>query len=139
MRYWRIFGNIWDCYYFFFEKKIVKCFVQCHAFAQPPPDRRPNDKYPVNTSHRYRFVLNHSFALLFGSNGNSYTISTQSEIFICTHIIQTMENLVEQKKLKYGTALNFARHRIAKSGVVSIADRYGSTEKRIRRHIAVTI
>jgi hypothetical protein len=36
--------------------KIVKYFAQCHVFAQSPPDRRPNDKYPVNTLHSYRFV-----------------------------------------------------------------------------------
>ena len=44
------------CYCFLFENKIVKCFVQCHVFAQSPPGRRPNDKYLVNTSHRSRFV-----------------------------------------------------------------------------------
>jgi hypothetical protein len=32
---------------------------------------------------------------------------------------------VEQKKLKYGTALNSARRSFANSGVVGIADRYG--------------
>ena len=35
-----------------FEKKTVKRFAQCHVFTQPPPGRRPSDKYPVNTSHR---------------------------------------------------------------------------------------
>ena len=25
------------CYCFFFEKKVVKCFDQCHTFAQLPP------------------------------------------------------------------------------------------------------
>jgi len=29
-----------------------KSSAQCYVFAQSPPDRRPNDKYPVNTSHR---------------------------------------------------------------------------------------
>jgi hypothetical protein len=46
-------------------KEIAKGFVQCHVFAQTPPSRRPNDKYPVNTSHRSRFVQecsNHSNA-----------------------------------------------------------------------------
>ena len=40
------------CYCFLFEKTTVKRFVQCHVFAQSPPGRYPNDKYPVNTSHR---------------------------------------------------------------------------------------
>jgi hypothetical protein len=34
------------------KKNTVKRSAQCHVFAQSPPDRRPNDKYPVNTSHR---------------------------------------------------------------------------------------
>jgi hypothetical protein len=42
--------------YFLFENKIVKRFAQCHVFAQSPPSRRPNDKYPVNTLHRSRFA-----------------------------------------------------------------------------------
>ena len=37
-------------------KKRLKRFVQCHIFVQSPPARRPNDKHPVNTSHRSRFV-----------------------------------------------------------------------------------
>ena len=32
--------------------------VQCHALAQSPPGRRPNDKYPVNTLHRYFMCKN---------------------------------------------------------------------------------
>jgi hypothetical protein len=41
-----------ECRFFLFQKQTVKRSVQCHVFAQSPPDRRPNDKYPVNTSHR---------------------------------------------------------------------------------------
>jgi len=37
---------------------IVKRSAQCHAFAQSPPGRRPNDKYPVNTSHRSDLCTN---------------------------------------------------------------------------------
>jgi hypothetical protein len=40
----------------FFSKGRLKHFVQCHVFAQSPPGRHPNDKYPLNTSHRSRFV-----------------------------------------------------------------------------------
>ena len=32
------------------KKKTVKCSVQCHVLAQLLPGRRPNDKYPFNTS-----------------------------------------------------------------------------------------
>jgi len=39
-----------------FEKKIVKYIFKWHVFAQSIPGRRPTDKYPVNTSHRSRFV-----------------------------------------------------------------------------------
>ena len=35
------------CYCFLFEENIVERLVQCHVFAQSPPGRRPNDKYPV--------------------------------------------------------------------------------------------
>ena len=38
------------------EKKFVEYFVQCHVFGQSPPGRRPIGKYPVNASHRSRFV-----------------------------------------------------------------------------------
>jgi hypothetical protein len=72
---------------------------------------------------------NYSIVLLLGGNGNSYTNSMQSEMCVCVyiyiHIIKTMETLMGQKKLKYATALNSARHSFAKSGVVGIADRYG--------------
>jgi hypothetical protein len=35
---------------------IVKCLVQCHVFTQSPLGRRPNDKFPIRTSHRSRFM-----------------------------------------------------------------------------------
>jgi len=50
------YGSNWGCYCFLFEKKTPKRSVQCHIFAQSPPGRHPNDKYSVNTLHRYRFV-----------------------------------------------------------------------------------
>jgi hypothetical protein len=28
----------------------------CHVFPQSPPGRRHNNKYPVNSSHRFRFA-----------------------------------------------------------------------------------
>jgi len=49
-------GNNWGSYYFLFENKFVKPFVQCHVFTQSPPRRRRSDKYLVNISHRSLFV-----------------------------------------------------------------------------------
>jgi hypothetical protein len=69
------FGSNWDFYYILFEKKIVKRFVQYHIFARSPAVRRPNNKYPVNTSHRSRFVCKCFTTVLFGSSGNSCTVS----------------------------------------------------------------
>jgi len=34
----------------------IKSCVQCYVFAQSPSGRRPNNNYPVNTSHLSRFV-----------------------------------------------------------------------------------
>jgi len=74
-------GVTWGCCYFLFEKEDCKTFVQCHVFAQSPPGRRLNDKYPGNTAHRSDLCKNVSLAMLFGSNGNSYTTSTQICIY----------------------------------------------------------
>jgi hypothetical protein len=41
------------CYYFLFEKKIVKLFVQCHVFAQSRPGRGPNEKFPLKNINTY--------------------------------------------------------------------------------------
>ena len=45
-------GSNWDFQHFLFEKKTVERFAPRHVFAQSPPCRRPNDKYPINTLHR---------------------------------------------------------------------------------------
>jgi hypothetical protein len=37
---------------------------------------------------------NVSLAVLFGGNGNSYTVCTVSDMFIYTHILHTIETLV---------------------------------------------
>ena len=60
----------------------------------------PNDKYPVNTSHRSDLCKNVALAVLFGSNGNSYTVCTQSDMCIYTHFIHSIETLVGQKIFK---------------------------------------
>ena len=38
--------------------------------------------------------------MLFGNNGNSYTVCTQSDMCIYTYILHSIETLVGQKKLK---------------------------------------
>ena len=84
----RMYGYNWGCYYFLFEKQTVNCSVQCHVFAQSPPSRHPNDKYPVNTSQRFRFVSKCFTAVLFGSNGNSYTDSKQLDMCVFNHKVR---------------------------------------------------
>ena len=44
------------CYCCLLQKQTVKHSFHCHVFVQSPPVRYSNDKYPVNTSHRFRFV-----------------------------------------------------------------------------------
>jgi len=39
------------CCRFLLQKQTVKRSAQCHVLAQSPSGRRPNDKYPVNTSY----------------------------------------------------------------------------------------
>jgi hypothetical protein len=50
MRYATKYGSNWaataSCY-----KRRLKRSVHSHVFTQPPPVRRPNDKYPVSSSH----------------------------------------------------------------------------------------
>ena len=41
---------------------------------------------------------NVSLKVLYGNNGNSYTVSTQSDMCIQTHILHSIETLVGQKK-----------------------------------------
>jgi len=41
---------------------------------------------------------NVSLAVLFGSKGNSYTVSTQSDICIYTHILHNIQKLDGEKK-----------------------------------------
>ena len=61
----------------------------------------PNDKYPVNTSHRSDLCKNVALAVLFGSNGNSYTVCTQ--IYVYINILFTIQRCwIGQNKYKRG-------------------------------------
>jgi hypothetical protein len=43
---------------------------------------------------------NVSLAVLFGSNGNWYTVCTQSDVCVYAHIVHNIETLVGQNKYK---------------------------------------
>jgi hypothetical protein len=90
----------WCCCYFLSEKEIVKRFVQCHiyTYAQSPPGRHPNDKYPVTLRTAPDLCKNVSLAVLFGSNGNSYTVSDQTDVRIYTHTHHSIQTLAGKKK-----------------------------------------
>jgi hypothetical protein len=65
-------------------KNTGKCFVQCHVFIHSPPGQQPNGECP--TLQTADLCKNISVAVLFDSNGNSYTTSTdQMHIYIHTH------------------------------------------------------
>jgi hypothetical protein len=74
-------GSNCGCYYFL-SKMNVTPFVQCHVFAQSPPDRRPviNIQSTLRTAPDLCKYI--SLAVLFGRNGNSYTVSTRSDMRI---------------------------------------------------------
>jgi len=63
-----------------------------------PPGQGPYDKFQSTIRTPSDLGNNISQAVLFGSKGNSYTFSTQSDMCICTHILHNIETLVEQKK-----------------------------------------
>jgi hypothetical protein len=84
------------------EREIVKPYVQCHIFAQTLLGRLPSDKYQSTFCTVRDLCKNVSSAVLFASNGNSYTICMESDMCICvyTHIIYNIETLVGQNKFK---------------------------------------
>jgi len=59
----------------------------------------------INIQSTIRIALNLfknvALAVLFDSNGTSYTVCTQSDMCICTHI-HNIQTLVGQKNLKKG-------------------------------------
>ena len=87
---WFSFGHLGHWYIVGF----VKYFVQCYVFYQSPPGRRPNQKYPAQLPVSPDWF---SLALLFGSNGNSFTVSKQSDVSTYPHIRHNIEMLVGQK------------------------------------------
>ena len=46
--------------------------------------------------------------MLLGSNSNSYTVCTVSDVCVCIHILHNMETLVGKKNEKIGTEVDAA-------------------------------
>jgi hypothetical protein len=78
-------------------------------FVPSLPDRRPNDKYTVNTSHRYQFVKNVSLRYyLVAAVIHIQSVCRQICVCVCVcvhiyiyiyiHILFVIETLVGQKK-----------------------------------------
>jgi len=65
----------------------IKRFVQWHVFDPSPPERRPSDTYTLCTAPD----LCKNVSILFGSNCNSYMISTQSGVCTCRHLLLTIQ------------------------------------------------
>ena len=81
-------------YWHSYQKKTVKRSAQCHVFAQSPPGRRPNHKYPVNTSHRSDLCKNVSLQYYLVTT----VIHIQSDMCVYTHIVHSTETMVGQNK-----------------------------------------
>jgi len=62
----------------------VQRFIQYHVLAQLASNSMRNIQSIFRTAPE--LCNNVSFAVLFGSNGNSYTISTQLDICVCVRV-----------------------------------------------------
>jgi len=70
------------CYYFLFENKTVKRFVQCHVFAQSQPGWGHSDKFPFQTQKPLPICVKmfHSHYCLLAPV--IHKVSTLSDIYI---------------------------------------------------------
>ena len=122
------------CYCFLFEKKTVKRSVQCHVLAQSPSDLHTNDKYPVTLRTALDSCKNVSLSVLFVSNGNSYTVSTQSDVCVYKHNFFTSAEAWSGKiNLKKWTAANAERKGFASPGLRSLILRRHLEQKKLKR------
>jgi len=78
-------------------KADTKRSSQCPVFSQSPPDRRPNDKYPVNTSHRSDLCKNVSLQCYLVATV-IHIQSVCSQICVCTHVVHNMATVVGLRK-----------------------------------------
>jgi hypothetical protein len=95
-------GNNWSCYCFLFEKKIVNVLYN----VTYSPSHRLTGAPIINILSTLRtapgLCKNVSIAILFGSNGNSYTVSTRSDMCTRTHILNNIEKLIGPKNKNIG-------------------------------------
>ena len=103
MRWGRKCGSRWGCYYFLFEKKIVKRFVQCHVLAQSLPGWRPSDKYCEQFAPLPIWVkIFHSQYSLEATVNHTQSLGSQIRVCVCVYtyipILHNIETLVRKKK-----------------------------------------
>jgi len=92
----------WGCCFFLFGKKILKKTFSSMSRVRPATARPA----PANTADRSDLCKNVSLAVLFGSNGNLYTVCTLLDVCVCvcvhththTFILHSTETLVGQCK-----------------------------------------
>ena len=80
------------CFYFLFENKTVKHFVQS------PPGRRPIDKYPVSTSHHIKMFQSQYYMVVTVI----HTQSLRSHMCVYVHMFTLYRRWMDppQKKKK---------------------------------------
>ena len=78
-------GNKWSRHCFLSWKKTVKRFMQCHVFAQSPPDGAPMINIQSTLRKAPDSYTNVSLAVLLCNNANSCPISILSDMYIYTH------------------------------------------------------
>jgi len=79
----REFGSNWGCYYFLFGKKIVKYFVHVTYSPSHQQVSAPTINIQSTLHTALELCKDISLEILFGSNSNSYMISTQSDMCVC--------------------------------------------------------
>jgi hypothetical protein len=91
-------GSNWSYQCFQLKEKIVKMLSN----VMYCPSHRQTGALVINIQSALRntpdLCNNISLAVLFGSNGHSYTVSTLSGMCVYTHILHNKEMPVVQKK-----------------------------------------
>ena len=94
MREGRKFGSNWGCCCFLFEKTVLNVTYSL--------SHRQVRVKTINIQSTLRsapnFCQNISLAVFFGSNGNSHTVCTQSDMCKYIYFLHNIETLVGQKK-----------------------------------------
>ena len=112
MRQGRKFGSNWSCYYFLFQKKIVK--LLCNIMYSPSHRQARDPVTNIQSTLRTtpNLCKNVSLAVLFGSNGNSCTFFIISQlcvcvcvcvcvsVCVCVHTFCTIQGSLSDKRIK---------------------------------------